>query len=180
MKKITLTLFLAFINLVSFAQSTVKTIRIANATKEIGIDIPVGTLVVDLAIGSFYTATLAGGGVESTETITSALALATPKLALLTREESKPAYSVTESTEITVAMASNSTATHPLGKSILNGVVPTADQIKTYLNGALLKAGDYTFTLDSDSGTTGNQSTVTFVGTSYEFDLLTVMYTSND
>ena len=80
MKKLILILFLGSTSLVSFAQSTVQTIRIANATTVMAVDIPVGTMVVDVATKNLYIAT---AGVAKTFTITTGLAEDTPLFLLV-------------------------------------------------------------------------------------------------
>ncbi len=174
MKKFTLTLFLALASLATFAQSTVKTIRVADASTAIGANIPVGTIVIDLTTGNIYSATLAGGGVGTAETITTALAATTPLLAIVNKKSS---YSVSEYLETSGALGAGLTVL-ALTKTVLNGVT-AADSFKVYLNGGLLKASEYTFVLDSDGATAGNQSTVALNAASYKFDLLAITYTSN-
>jgi hypothetical protein len=72
LKKYVLTLFILFIGVASFSQVTpVNTVRIANSTTQIGENVPVGTLVIDLLNNKIY---LAKVSVVSTQTITSALA----------------------------------------------------------------------------------------------------------
>ena len=72
MKKYVLTLFILFIGVASFSQVTpVNTVRIANSTTQIGENVPIGTLVIDLLNNKIY---LAKVSVVSTQTITSALA----------------------------------------------------------------------------------------------------------
>jgi hypothetical protein len=72
LKKYVLTLFILFIGGASFSQVTpINTVRIANSTTQIGENVPVGTLVIDLLNNKIY---LAKASVVSTQTITSALA----------------------------------------------------------------------------------------------------------
>jgi hypothetical protein len=72
LKKYVLTLFILFIGGASFSQVTpVNTVRIANSTTQIGENVPVGTLVIDLLNNKIY---LAKVSVVSTENLTSAAA----------------------------------------------------------------------------------------------------------
>ena len=79
MKKLILTLFLASASLVSFAQSTVKTIRMASPASSFTDNIPRGTQVVVLSTNAVYTAAagFASGAYADVATAITANALVT-------------------------------------------------------------------------------------------------------
>ena len=156
MRKLILTLFLASASLVSFAQSTVKTIRVADATTALAVDIPVGTMVVDVVTKDLYIAT---AGVDNTFTITTALAEGTPLLLKVNGS----VYSV-----IDEAVGGGTSSIKVANSQPADGaaVVIVASDFKVYVNGTLLLKSAYTFSGGDVTITTGI----------YEFDQVSVVY----
>jgi alpha-L-arabinofuranosidase len=170
MKKLTLTLFLALASLVSFGQSTVQTIRLANAATDIGVNIPEGTIVVDVTNKNLYVATAA---VAKNLTITTGLSNA-----LFTKINGS-IYSVIKEDDVTITEANGgeiivliSETETPDGKN----VVITNSDFKVYLNGALLRKEAYTYVLDTDNATDLNQPGIKIVAAISLYDQVSVVY----
>jgi hypothetical protein len=161
MRKLILTRFLASASLVSFAQSTVKTIRVANATTALAVDIPEGTLVIDVDTKDLYIAT---AGVLNTFTITTALGEAIP----LFKKVNGSVYSVivedeVTSTEVTAGQIDVDVSS-PAADGAAVGIV--ASDFKVYVNGSLLLKSAYTYV-----GTD-----VIIAAGIYEYDQVSVVY----
>jgi hypothetical protein len=164
MRKLILTLFLASASLVSFAQSTVKTIRVADATTLMTVSLPVGTLVIDVATKNIYLATASVslvGNLGGAFTITSGLAEVVP---LFKKINDGSVYSVIDeftggsNSAITVSPTQT-----PDGAAV--GIV--ASDFKVYVNGTLLLKSAYTFTAGGD---------VTITAGIYQFDQIALVY----
>jgi hypothetical protein len=161
MKKLILTLFLASASLVSFAQSTVKTIRVADATTALAVDIPVGTMVIDVVTKDLYIAT---AGVANTFTITTALAEGTPLLLKVNGSVySVIVEDVVTSAEVTTGQIDVDVSS-PAPDGALVAIANT--DFKVYVNGSLLATGDYAYAA----------GLITITGDIYEFDQVTVVY----
>jgi hypothetical protein len=165
MKKLILTLFLASASLVSFAQSTVKTIRVTNATTLMTVNLPLGTLVIDVAKKNIYVAT-AGvsllGDDGDAFSITSGLAEAEP---LFKRINDSSIYSVTD--EFMITALSNSTITvSPTQTPDGAAVAIVASDFKVYVNGTLLLKSAYTY----------SEGSVIITANIYEFDQIALVY----
>ncbi|MGY8951525.1 MAG: hypothetical protein ACKVJW_07055 [Flavobacteriales bacterium] len=165
MRKLILTLFLASASLVSFAQSTVKTIRVADATPAtIGVDIPVGTLVIDVDTKDLYIAT---AGVLSSFTITTALAESTPLLLKVNGS----VYSV-----IDEAVGGGTSSIKVANSQPADGadVTIVASDFKVYVNGTLLLKSAYTVVADAGAGS--NEAGIEIAAGIYEYDQVSVVY----
>jgi hypothetical protein len=167
MRKLILTLFLASASLVSFAQSTVKTIRVATAATDMTVNLPVGTVVIDVATKDLYVATASvslTGNTGAAFTITSGLAEAIP----LFKKVNGSVYSVIVEDEVTSAEVTTGqidvdvSALAPDGAAV--GIV--ASDFKVYVNGSLLLKSAYSYVgtdVIIDAGI-------------YEFDQVSVVY----
>jgi hypothetical protein len=166
MKKFTLTLFLALATLSSFAQSTVKTIRVATATTLFTANLPTGTVVIDLATSNVYTAT-AGisltGNSGAAFNITDALAEAIPLL----KKINGSVFSVTQEADVAATAAALEVT---LASAVFNSATATVADFKVYLNGTLLKSSAFVY----DHATTK----ITLTAAIYEFDVVSVTYSS--
>ena len=142
MKKLILTLFLASASLVSFAQSTVKTIRIATPATLITENIPQGTQVVMISTNVVYTATL---GIASGTGDFANFAAAIAGNALITVRDTN-VYSVIKEAEVSsgdvtaAKIVVDVASPAPDGAS---GTIANTD-FKVYVNGSLLATGAYT------------------------------------
>ena len=167
MKKLILTLFLASASLVSFAQSSTKTIRIANASPAtIGVNIPVGTLVVDVANKNLY---LAVEAVDNTQTITTALAAAELKLI------GGSVYSVIDEAVANAADVTNGTIIVSNSSAADGAAVGlAASDFKVYVNGSLLLKSAYTFVTNAGAG--ANEDGIEIAAGIYEYDQVSVVY----
>ena len=160
MRKLILTLFLASASLVSFAQSTVKTIRVATPASAFSESIPQGTQVVVLSTNVVYTATV---GIVSTTVISAAITAGS----LVTVTDTS-VYSVID--EVVAATG----ATTAVALSVTpDGAAPTIvdTDFKVYVNGALMLKSTYAY--DSTVGASG---TVTVTSDFYEYDQVSVVY----
>ena len=160
MKKLILTLFLASASLVSFAQSSTKTIRIANASPAtIGVNIPVGTLVVDVANKNLY---LAVEAVDNAQTITTALAAAELKLI------GGSVYSVIVEDVVTSGEVTTGEIDVDVSSPAADGAAVgiAASDFKVYVNGSLLLKSAYTYATGA----------ITIAAGIYEYDQITVVY----
>jgi hypothetical protein len=160
MKKLILTLFLASASLVSFAQSTVKTIRVATPASAFSESIPQGTQVVVLSTNVVYTATV---GIVSTTVISAAITAG--KLVTVTDTS---VYSVIDE----VVAATGGTTDVALSAEP-DGALPLIGDtdFKVYVNGALMLKSTYAFDL-----TRGTFGTVTVTSDLYQFDQVSVVY----
>jgi len=164
MRKLILTLFLASASLVSFAQSTVKTIRVANAGIAVTNSIPVGTQVVMVSTSVVYTATVGFASTDHTlfsDAITAgALVTVTDTNVYSVIKEAEVSSADVTATKIVVAVA----APAPDGAS---GTIANTD-FKVYVNGSLLATGAYTLV-----GTNIEIPASTGI---YEYDQVSVVY----
>jgi hypothetical protein len=136
MKKLILTLFLASVSLVSFAQSTVKTIRIALPSDAFIENIPQGTQVVLLSNNIMYTAAV---GIAS-GTVISAAITANSLVTVGT------VYSVTDESEVTSTDQTNGQIVIPNSQTPDGAIATIANtDFKVYLNGTLLVQSAYTY-----------------------------------
>ncbi len=164
MRKLILTLFLASASLVSFAQSTVKIIRVATPASAFSESIPQGTQVVVLSTNVVYTATV---GIVSTTVISAAITAGSlvtvsdtdTKVYSVIKEAEVSSADVT-ATKILVAVA----APAPDGASV---TIANTD-FKVYVNGSLLATGAYTLV-----GTNIEIPASTGI---YEYDQVSVVY----
>jgi hypothetical protein len=158
MRKLILTLFLASASLVSFAQSTVKTIRMATPASAFAGNIPQGTQVVVLSTNVVYTATV---GIASTTVISAAITSG-----WLVTVTDTSVYSVIDEVEagtgsnIAISVTPSLTPDGAVAGSIV------ASDFKVYVNGTLLLKSAYTFSGGDVTITTGI----------YEFDQVSVVY----
>ena len=160
MKKLILTLFLASASLVSFAQSTVKTIRVTDATTVMTVNLPVGTLVIDVATKDLYIAT---AGVLSTFTITTALAEGTPLLLKVNGS----VYSVIDEAVADGDDETNGTIVVSNSNAADGALVAIANtDFKVYVNGSLLATTAYSYSLGA----------ITIPGNIYQYDQVSVVY----
>ena len=161
MRKLILTLFLASASLVSFAQSTVKTIRVADATTALAVDIPVGTMVVDVVTKDLYIAT---AGVANTFTITTALAEGTP---LLLKVNDGSVYAVIDEAVADATDETNGTIIVSNSIAADGALVAIANtDFKVFVNGALLVKSAYTYAAGA----------ITIAGDIYQYDQVSVVY----
>ena len=162
MKKLILTLFLASASLVSFAQSTVKTIRIAATTTVLTENIPQGTQVVLLSTNAVYTATV--GIAKDTGDNSTTFASAVTAGSLVTVTDTN-VYSVIDEVEAATGAttAVNLSAT-PDGAA---PIIADTD-FKVYVNGALMLKSTYAYTLGTN--------TVTITSNFYQYDQVSVVY----
>ena len=162
MRKLILTLFLASASLVSFAQSTVKTIRMATPASAFAGNIPQGTQVVVLSTNLVYTATTGFASGAHTD-----VAAAITANALITVTDTDTSvYSVIDEVEagtgsnIAISVTPSQTPDGAAAGSIV------ASDFKVYVNGTLLLKSAYTFSGGIVTITTGI----------YEFDQVSVVY----
>ena len=162
MRKLILTLFLASASLVSFAQSTVKTIRVATPASAFAGNIPEGTQVVVLSTNLVYTATTGFASGAHTD-----VAAAITANALITVTDTDTSvYSVIDEVEagtgsnIAISVTPSLTPDGAVAGSIV------ASDFKVYVNGTLLLKSAYTFSGGIVTITTGI----------YEFDQVSVVY----
>jgi hypothetical protein len=162
MKKLILTLFLASASLVSFAQSTVKTIRVADAVTDMTVDLPTGTMVVDVANKDLYVATASVpllGNAGADYTLTTGLA------AGVFVKVNGSVYSVIKEV---VAVTGPSTAV-ALTETPDGALVAIANtDFKVYVNGSLLATTAYAYTT--------SPNVVTVTSDFYQYDQVSVVY----
>jgi hypothetical protein len=163
MRKLILTLFLASASLVSFAQSTVKTIRVANATTNMTVDLPTGTVVVDVANKDLYVATasvsLIGFGGTAPYNLTNGFD------AGVFVKVNGSVYSVIKE----VVAATGATTAVTLTETPDGALVTIANtDFKVYVNGSLLTTTAYAYTT--------SPNVVTITSDFYEFDQVSVVY----
>ena len=165
MKKLTLTLFLALASLVSFGQSTVQTIRLVDATTAIGVNIPEGTMVVDVATKKLY---LAIDAVPLNKTITTGLSGATPLFLLINGY----VYSVTDELEADEDQDIANEIKLALNNVVDGEAVEIANtDFKVYVNGDLLRHAAYSYEAEA----AGNGEIV-ITGVIYQYDQVSVVY----
>ena len=164
MKKLILTLFLASASLVSFAQSTVKTIRVADDASPIGFNLPIGTLVIDVTTKNLY---MAIASVPSATQIATDLASAAPVLKLI----GGSVYSV-----IDEAVGGGDSSIKVANSQPADGaaVVIAASDFKVYVNGTLLLKSAYTFVTTAGAG--ANEDGIEITAGIYEYDQIAVVY----
>ena len=167
MKKLILTLFLASASLVSFAQSTVKTIRIAATTTVLTENIPQGTQVVLLSTNAVYTATV--GIAKDTGDNSTTFASAVTASSLVTVTDTN-VYSVIKEAEVSSADVTAGKIDVDVSSPAADGalVAIAASDFKVYVNGSLLATGAYTLL-----GTNIEIPASTGI---YEFDQVSVVY----
>jgi hypothetical protein len=165
MRKLILTLFLASASLVSFAQSTVKTIRIADAVTDMTVNLPTGTVVVDVLNKDLYVATAsvslignAGGAYNLTNGLAAAVFVKVNGSVYAVIVEDVVTSAEVTATQIDVDVS----ALAPDGAAV--GIV--ASDFKVYVNGSLLLKSAYSYV-----GTD-----VVIAGDIYEFDQVSVVY----
>jgi hypothetical protein len=168
MRKLILTLFLASASLVSFAQSTVKTIRVATPASAFSESIPQGTQVVVLSTNVVYTATV---GIVSTTVISAAITAGS----LIT---------VTDTTVSTTVVEEELTADDPTYSKVLtaavfgqhdgDGVLSNNQIVKVFVNGTLLPSGSYTVEITASATTPVN--TLAIIAPLYQYDAVQIIY----
>ena len=161
MRKLILTLFLASASLVSFAQSSVKTIRIASPAALITENIPQGTQVVMISTNVVYTATV---GIASGTGDFADFADAIANNALVTVTDTS-VYSVID--EVVAATGTTTAVNLSATPDGASGTIVDTD-FKVYVNGALMLKSTYAYTL------AGNILTVT--SNFYQYDQVSVVY----
>jgi hypothetical protein len=168
MKKLILTLFLASASLVSFAQSTVKTIRIADATTVMTANLPTGTMVVDVANKDLYVATV---GVSLTGNAGAAYNLTNGLAAGVFVKVNGSLYSV-----IDEAVGGGTSSIKIANSQPADGadIAIEAKDFKVFVNGSLLLTSAYTFVTDAGVGSDENGIEIT--AGIYEFDQVSVVY----
>ena len=159
MKKLILTLFLASASLVSFAQSSVKTIRMATPASAFAGNIPQGTQVVVLSTNAVYTATVGFASGAHAD-----VAAAITANALVTVTDTS-VYSVIDEVEAGTGSNIAISVTPSLTPDGAAGSIVASD-FKVYVNGTLLLKSAYTFSGGIVTITTGI----------YEFDQVSVVY----
>ena len=166
MKKLTLTLFLALASLVSFGQSTVQTIRLADADiAKLSVGIPEGTMVVDVATKKLY---LAIDAVPLNKTITTGLSGATPLFLLINGY----VYSVTDELEADEDQDIANEIKLALNNVVDGEAVEIANtDFKVYVNGDLLRHAAYSYEAEA----AGNGEIV-ITGVIYQYDQVSVVY----
>ena len=176
MKKLTLTLFLALASLVSFGQSTVQTIRLVDADEVLTVNIPVGTMVVDVATKNIYL-TLAAVDVEDNNTtINTGLSNTdnagglTPLFSLINGY----VYSVIEEKEVGL----NATEYDFVTTKTADGAAVAIENtdFKVYVNGALLPTDSYTY--ETGLGDPGPSTGIQITSQFYKYDKVSVVYNS--
>ena len=163
MKKLILTLFLASASLVSFAQSTVKTIRVAAPASAFSESIPKGTQVVVLSTNVVYTATV---GIVSTTVISAAITAGSlvtvdTSISTVVVEEELTADNATYSKVLTAAV---------FGQPLGNGVLSTPEIVKVFVNGTLLPSKSYKVVIAS------TVNTLLIGAPLYAFDAVQIIY----
>ncbi|MFT4804013.1 MAG: hypothetical protein ACI83B_002799 [Sediminicola sp.] len=166
MKKLILTLFLASASLVSFAQSTVKTIRVADATTDMTVNLPEGTLVIDVATKDLYVANASVsliGNAGSEYNLTNGLAAL-----LFVKVNDGSVYAVIGEDVVTSAEVTTGQIDVDVSSPAPDGalVAIANTDFKVYVNGSLLATGDYAYAA----------GLITITGDIYEFDQVTVVY----
>jgi hypothetical protein len=170
MKKLILTLFLASASLASFAQSTVKTIRVAATTTVLTENIPQGTQVVLLSTNAVYTAT---EGIAKDTDGTSTFDLAVTAGSLVTVTDTVITTVVQEEEVSTSGAYSLKLSSFLVGENASDGdALATNEIVKVYVNGTLLPKGSYTVTY----ATAGTSNTVAITADLYEFDVVKIEY----
>jgi len=173
MKKLTLTLFLALASLVSFGQSTVQTIRLADADiAKLSVGIPEGTMVVDVATKNLYLALAAvnlGTGINDGLNNIVGTTL-TPLFSLINGY----VYSVIE--EKIVSADAPTTFEFATTKTADGAKVAIENtDFKVYVNGALLPTGSYTY----ETNFAGDDPTgIEIKSKIYKYDQISVVYNS--
>ena len=170
MKNSVLTLFLALATLGSFAQSTVKTIRIANATDVITENIPQGTQVVLLSTNVVYTAAI--GIAKDTGALTVTFSSLVLDGSLVTKQVIS---TVVQEEELGVDNATYTIvlSSFLVGENPVDAAVLVANEIvKVYVNGTLLSKGSYTVTY----ATAGTSNTVAITAPLYQWDAIKIVY----
>ena len=157
MRKLILTLFLASASLVSFAQSTVKTIRVATPATLIAENIPQGTQVVMLSTSVVYTAAqgLASGTTDFTDfaaAIAANALVTTQVISTVVQEEELGS----DNAAYTKVLSSFLVGENPVDAATL----AANEIVKVYVNGTLLSKGSYTVTY----ATAGTTNTVAITG----------------
>jgi hypothetical protein len=160
MRKLILTLFLASASLVSFAQSTVKTIRVATPASAFSESIPQGTQVVVLSTNVVYTATV---GIVSTTVISAAITAGS----LVTVTDTS-VYSVID--EVVAATGVTTDVALSVTPDGASGTIGDTD-FKVYVNGGLMLKSTYAYDL-----TRGAFGTVTVTSDFYLYDQVSVVY----
>ena len=169
MRKLILTLFLASASLVSFAQSTVKTIRMATPASAFAGNIPQGTQVVVLSTNLVYTATTGFASGAHTD-----VAAAITANALITVTDTDTSvYSVIDEVEAGAGVN--------IGIKVANSqpadgaaVVIVASDFKVYVNGTLLLKSAYTIVADAGAGS--NEAGIEITTGIYQYDQVSVVY----
>jgi hypothetical protein len=166
MRKLILTLFLASASLVSFAQSTVKTIRMATPASAFAGNIPQGTQVVVLSTNLVYTATTGFASGAHTD-----VAAAITANALITVTDTTVSTTVVEE-ELTASTATYSKVLTAavFGQPLGNGVLGTPEIVKVFVNGTLLPSGSYTVTIAS------TVNTLAITAPLYAYDTVQIIY----
>ena len=168
MKKLILTLFLASASLVSFAQSTVKTIRMASPASSFTDNIPRGTQVVVLSTNAVYTAAagFASGAYADVATAITANALVTvadtdTNVSTVVVEEELTNDDATYSIVLTAAV---------FGQPLGDGTLANPEIVKVFVNGTLLPSTSYTVIIG------GGTNTLAINGPLYAYDAVQIIY----
>jgi hypothetical protein len=168
MRKLILTLFLASASLVSFAQSTVKTIRVATPAATFAENIPQGTQVVVLSTNVVYSAT---AGIASGTAISDAITGGS----LVTGTDTFVSTVVVEAESPGGAYTVDLNTTGPvLGQTLGDGVLAANGIVKVFVNGTLLPSAAYTVTI-TDTATTA-VNTLAIIANLYQYDAVQIMY----
>ena len=172
MRKLILTLFLASASLVSFAQSTVKTIRVATPSALIAENIPEGTQVVMLSTDTVYTATV---GIASGTGDFADFAAAIAGNALVTVTDTTVSTTVVEEELI----ADDATYSKVLTAAVFgqhggDGVLSNNQIVKVFVNGTLLPSGSYTVEITASATTPVN--TLAIIAPLYQYDAVQIIY----
>lgn len=173
MRKLILTLFLASASLVSFAQSTVKTIRVATTTTVLTENIPQGTQVVLLSTNAVYTATV--GIAKDTGDNTTTFASAVTAGSLITVTDTTVSTTVVEE-ELTAddATYSKVLTAAVFGQHGGDGVLSNNQIVKVFVNGTLLPSGSYTVEITASATTPVN--TLAIIAPLYQYDAVQIIY----
>jgi len=176
MRKLILTLFLASASLASFAQSTVKTIRVVDELEPITENIPEGTQVVLLSTDAVYTVTV--GIAKGTDDFTD-FAAAIAGGALVTVTDTNVSTVVVEAESQGGAYTVDLNTTGPvLGQTLGDGVLAANGIVKVYVNGTLLSNSSYSVTItDTDSDAV---NTLAIAAPLYKFDSVKIVYDTQD
>jgi hypothetical protein len=175
MKKLILTLFLVSASLVSFAQSTVKTIRVATPGTLITENIPRGTQVVVLSTNVVYTAAL---GIASGTGDFADFAAAIAGNALITLVDTN-VYTAVQEEELA---SDDATYTKVLTSSLVGenagdaGTLAANEIVKVSVNGILLSKGTYSVTY----APIGKTNTVAIFASLYKWDVVKIAYDTKD